>query len=64
MRESCMYGSARGALSNGCPYRNRRTFHRTPRRRGGSVAAEARVGGTQSHRRRYSIPTGPPRATL
>jgi hypothetical protein len=23
MRESCMYGSARGALSNGCPYRNR-----------------------------------------
>jgi putative ABC transport system substrate-binding protein len=26
MRESCMYGSARGALSNGRPYRNRRTF--------------------------------------
>src|SRR5262249_1018702 len=26
MRESCMYGSARGALSNGRPYRNRREF--------------------------------------
>jgi hypothetical protein len=26
MRESCMYGSARGALSNGRPYRNRRDF--------------------------------------
>jgi hypothetical protein len=26
MRESCMYGSARGALSNGCPYRNRGDF--------------------------------------
>jgi hypothetical protein len=27
MRESCMYGSARGALSNGRPYRNRRNRH-------------------------------------
>jgi hypothetical protein len=26
MRESCMYGSARRALSNGRPYRNRRAF--------------------------------------
>src|SRR5215472_613526 len=26
MRESCMYGSARGAPSNGCPYRDRREF--------------------------------------
>jgi hypothetical protein len=26
MRESCMYGSARGALSDGRPYRNRREF--------------------------------------
>ena len=38
--------------------------HRAARRCGGCVAAEARVGGTQSHRRRYSIPTNPPRATL
>ena len=26
MRESCKYGSARGALSNGRPYRDRRQF--------------------------------------
>src|SRR5215813_2683640 len=26
MRESCMYGSARGAPSNGRPYRDRRVF--------------------------------------
>ena len=26
MRESCMYGSARGAPSNGRPYRDRREF--------------------------------------
>src|SRR5215831_15865140 len=26
MRESCMYGSARGASSNGRPYRDRREF--------------------------------------
>ena len=26
MRESCMYGSARGAPGNGRPYRDRRTF--------------------------------------
>ena len=26
MRESCTYGSARGAFSNGRPYRNRRAF--------------------------------------
>jgi len=26
MRESCTYGSVRGAPSNGCPYRDRRAF--------------------------------------
>jgi hypothetical protein len=26
MRESCMYGSERGARGNSCPYRTRRTF--------------------------------------
>src|SRR6266540_6771750 len=26
MRESCTYGSVRGAPSNGCPYRDRREF--------------------------------------
>jgi hypothetical protein len=44
MRESCMYGSARGALSNGRPYRNRREFITLL----GGAAAACTVGGALS----------------
>jgi hypothetical protein len=46
MRESCMYGSARGALSNGRPYRDRREFIALL----GGVAAH----GTHANRRHFS----------
>jgi hypothetical protein len=41
MRESCMYGSVRGAPSNGRPYRDRRAFIALL---GGGAACSSRIG--------------------